>query len=120
MKKTGSATPIIFFISIVGGARGNRTPQHSLPYINSNFQDNDVSSPGFGNTSPDRPRSAVPAAKHIKKIVFIMVDTSILIVKFTIIETEDMIRTERAHTLSIQLPTHGLCFHYSHSIASRT
>jgi hypothetical protein len=66
-------------------------PLHSLPYINDFFHDNDVTSPGIGNMSPDHPRSAVPTTRQIEKIVLTMIVTSVWIVIFTNSEIEDMV-----------------------------
>ena len=92
---------------IKDGARGNRTPCAHSHMSTVLFMIMHVFSPGFGNMPPDRPRSAVPAARLIKKIALIMRQTSTLILTLINNEAEDMIRTERAHTLSIRLPIHG-------------
>ena len=65
-----------------------------------------VISPDIGNMSPDRPRSAIPATRQIEMIVLIIIEPSNFIIPLNVNETEDTIRTERAHALSIQLPTH--------------
>lgn len=57
---------------------------------------------------PDRPRSAVLAAKQIIMIVLNIGSTSKFNVMLKINETEDMNPTESAHILTKRLPLHGL------------
>jgi len=95
------------FYQNYSGARGDRTPYTRSYISNGSLHDHACHiSPGIGNMSPNRPRSAVPATRQIEMIVLPMIDPSNFIIPLNVNETEDMIRTERAHALSIKLPTH--------------
>jgi len=80
----------------------------SLPYINSPCIDHVLSPPGLGNVSPDRPRSAVPAARILPTIAVIMVETLTLILILIFNGAAATIQEKKANTISKQAPMNGL------------
>jgi len=81
-----------------GGARGESNPPALVPIFNRCFPQSRVLSPPSVETSPGRPASAkVPANRHMRTIVLIIVLTSSLII-VNDNEMKDLISTERPHT----------------------
>ena len=89
------------------GRGRNRTSPHSSHILTVLFLIVSVFSPDFGNMPPDRPRSVVPAVRHIKMIVLMFFTSSFTVIRMNSV-TENMIITERAPILSKITPTHGL------------
>jgi len=78
---------------------GGIEPPCARPIVNRYFPQLHVLPPLFVETSPYRPASAkVPAIRHMRIIVSIIIFTSSPIVMDDS-ETEDLISTERSHTL---------------------
>jgi len=95
-------------LSINGGARRELNPPALTPICQKRLFRLNVPSPLVLETcQPDRPRSAVPAARQIIKIVLNISSTSKFNVALKINETEDMNPTESAHILSKKPPIHG-------------
>ena len=103
-----------------GGARGELNPPALSPTCQRCLSQMCLPSPLALETCchPDRPRSAVPTAKHIKKIAFMTTFTSMLMFRLTFNDIDIVVKSqaEKAQTHLRLTPIYGqlIGFTYKH------